>query len=253
MEIGFYTGDNRSNEWNPDSIQEIIEAMKRNLNLEEFTDGRIYDYNDMVKADTHDCAGCHLCCTGMGNSVVLDPFDAFRLQQGLGKTLETLEKEGKLELAMVDGCILPYVNMTAGEEEACVFLNSEGRCSIHPYRPGVCRLFPLGRLHQNGDFKFVLQTGECVKQNRLKIKVSKWIDSPSDRRYHNFVCRWHQLLKDVEDEVRKDAEGERARMLNMVVLQYFYFGVYEGDFYDAFARKEERFRDLILCKEKEAK
>lgn len=220
--------------------------MRRNLSLEEFTDGRIYDYNDMVKADTNNCAGCHVCCTGMGNSVVLDPFDVFRMQLGLGKDLETLNKEGKVEFAMIDGCVLPYINMVSGEEEACAFLNKEGRCGIHPYRPGICRLFPLGRLHENGDFKFVLQTGECVKQNRLKIKVSKWIDSPSDRRYHNFICKWHRVLKDVEAEVRKNPEGEKAKMLNMVVLQYFYFGEYGEDFFEAYEHKEERFRSFVL-------
>ena len=49
--------------------------MRREVSLEEISDGRLYELNDMVKADCQDCAGCHDCCEGMGDSVVLDPMD----------------------------------------------------------------------------------------------------------------------------------------------------------------------------------
>ena len=48
--------------------------MRREVSLEEISDGRLYELNDMVKADCQDCAGCHDCCEGMGDSVVLDPW-----------------------------------------------------------------------------------------------------------------------------------------------------------------------------------
>ena len=60
--------------------------MRREVSLEEISDGRLYELNDMVKADCQDCAGCHDCCEGMGDSVVLDPMDVYRLSQGLGKS-----------------------------------------------------------------------------------------------------------------------------------------------------------------------
>lgn len=31
--------------------------MKRNIDLNEISDGRLYSSGDMVKADCHDCAG----------------------------------------------------------------------------------------------------------------------------------------------------------------------------------------------------
>ena len=52
--------------------------MRREVSLEEISDGRLYELNDMVKADCQDCAGCHDCCEGMGDSVVLDPMDVHR-------------------------------------------------------------------------------------------------------------------------------------------------------------------------------
>ena len=103
--------------------------MRRNVSLEEISDGKLYGSNDMVKADCQDCQGCCDCCTGMGDSVILDPLDVHRLSVNLGKApQELMEKE--LVLGVSDGNILPHLSME-GKEERCVFLNQEGRCSIH--------------------------------------------------------------------------------------------------------------------------
>lgn len=150
--------------------------MLRNVDMNEISDGKLYTANDLVKADCQDCAGCSHCCQGMGNSVVLDPLDIYRLTAGLNRTFEELlEKE--LELNVVDGMILPNLKMI-GEKEVCAFLNEQGRCRIHPLRPGMCRLFPLGRFYEDHGFKYFLQIHECRKENRSKIKVKKWIDTP---------------------------------------------------------------------------
>ncbi len=210
--------------------------MKRNVSLEEISDGRLYGRNDMVKADCRGCVGCHKCCTDMGNSIILDPYDVWRLRSGLGKSLQQLLEEGKVQLNVVDGCILPNLRMASGGEQACVFLDERGRCGIHPYRPGVCRLFPLGRYYEKGDFKFFLQTGECVEKNRTKIRVSKWIDTPEQGRNHDFLCRWHDLLNRAEEAVAGQEDGEFSKTLNISLLNTFYFEEFssEQDFYKIF-------------------
>ena len=109
--------------------------MLRNVSLEEISDGRLYGLNDMAKLGCNDCVGCSSCCRGMGNTIVLDPYDVWRLTGGLGVSLQQL-LAGHLELNVVDGIILPNLKL-AGESEQCTFLNESGRCSIHPYRPGT--------------------------------------------------------------------------------------------------------------------
>ena len=64
--------------------------MRREQTLEEISDGKLYDSNDMVKADCHDCEGCCDCCQGMGDSVILDPYDVYRLTQKTGKSFNEL-------------------------------------------------------------------------------------------------------------------------------------------------------------------
>ena len=36
--------------------------MERDINLDEISDGKLYDANDMVKVGCSDCAGCSACC-----------------------------------------------------------------------------------------------------------------------------------------------------------------------------------------------
>ena len=194
--------------------------MKRNVSLEEISDGRLYSVNDMVKADCQGCEGCSKCCQGMGNSIILDPYDVYRLTTGLGRTLqELLEKE--VELNVVDGIILPNLKMS-GLKEQCSFLNKEGRCSIHALRPGICRLFPLGRYYENGSFRYFLQKGECMAMHS-KIKVSKWIDTPKLAQNTEFITNWHYMMNVAEELVGASQDDAFCKNLNLFILNTFYF------------------------------
>ena len=159
--------------------------MRRNIRLEEISDGRLYTANDMVKADCRDCEGCSACCQNM-EAVVLDPLDIANLCQGLGKTFEELMGSA-IELKLVDGVILPHLKMT-GEEETCSFLDQNGRCSVHSFRPGICRLFPLGRYYGEEGLRYFLQVQECRKEDRSKIKVKKWLGIPDLAPMRNTFC-----------------------------------------------------------------
>ena len=44
--------------------------MKREISLEEISDGKLYGSGDMVKVGCDDCRGCSACCRGMGSSFV---------------------------------------------------------------------------------------------------------------------------------------------------------------------------------------
>ena len=220
--------------------------MKRNVSLAEISDGKLYTENDMVKADCRGCAGCSDFCRGMGESIILDPYDAYRLSRGLNRPFAGfLERE--IELHVVDGVILPNLKM-AGPGEACAFLNEQGRCSIHPYRPGICRIFPLGRYYENGTFQYFLQTGEC-KAAHSKIKVSKWIDTPDQKRNREFVTRWHYLLKELE-ELLPTADEDKTKQINMGLLQLFFFTDYDekSEFYEQFNSREQQYRNLFIAK-----
>ncbi|MCD8336602.1 MAG: YkgJ family cysteine cluster protein [Lachnospiraceae bacterium] len=235
--------------------------MKRQVSLEEISDGRLYGRHDMVRAGCGDCKGCSACCHGMGESAILDPLDVYRLTQGTGLSADAL-MAGKLELHVVDGIILPNLAMT-GEEEACGFLNEDGRCGIHPFRPGVCRLFPLGRYYVKADeetvqadpaagktghgsdmrraesagsFQYFLQTGECPAPNKTKVRVEKWLNQPQLARYEEYILKWHNFLARAEALVAEEKDENVVKNINLYLLKLFFMKAYEPgeDFYEQF-------------------
>lgn len=214
--------------------------MLREIDLNEISDGKLYSINDMVKAGCNDCKGCSDCCRGMGESIILDPYDVFNLIQGLGKTFDELLTEN-IALRVVDGLILPYLVM-AGEEEKCTFLNDEGRCNIHGYRPGFCRLFPLGRVYDEEGFHYFLQINECSYTNRTKVKVKKWIDIPESGRYEKFIKDWHFFQKNLQHRLNAVDDMSLRKKISMLLIQEFYQKPYNADeFYDDFCHRLKNF------------
>ena len=214
--------------------------MKRNVSLSDISDGRLYELNDMVKADCGDCKGCSDCCHGMGDTVVLDPYDIYRLTTGLGVGFSELLM-GKVALSVVDGIVLPHLNMV-GKSGACGFLDENGRCSVHSVRPGICRLFPLGRYYTENGFKYFLQKDECKNTSRTKVKVKKWIDTPNPTEYEKFVLAWHRFLEQQEEDL-KSMDENGAKTVSMNILNLFYLSAYGSDrgFYEQFDERMEKY------------
>lgn len=211
--------------------------MEREIDMKEVSDGRFYGLRDMVRADCGGCEGCSDCCRGMGSSIVLDPYDAYRLTTGLNLSFEQLLEE-KVELNVVEGIILPNLKMM-GSQEQCGFLNEEGRCEIHPFRPGMCRIFPLGRYYENESFQYFLQVHECKKEPKTKVKVQKWIDTPQAKKNETFIIQWHYFLKQLSKRIEHTEEGSFQKSLSMYLLKNFYLKPYEKDrdFYDQFQER----------------
>jgi len=213
--------------------------MIRNIDLNEISDGRLYTSNDMVKADCHDCKGCSSCCRDMGDSILLDPMDIWRFSNCLSMTFEEMI-DRYVELHLVDGMILPNLKMNE-QTESCSFLNEEGRCRIHAHRPGICRLFPLGRIFEDGRFKYFLQIHECEKKDRTKVKVKKWIDVENFGAYEKYLNDWHGFVVKCTESLPGLDEGQR-RTLTLYVLRAFFQMPYPSEgFYEEFY---ERFRNV---------
>ena len=217
--------------------------MIRNIDINEISDGKLYTANDMVKADCHDCKGCSDCCRGMGSSILLDPMDIWRLSHCLQMSFEEM-LDKHIELGMVDGMILPNLKMTEGTD-ACSFLNEEGRCRIHPYRPGICRLFPLGRIYEENGFKYFLQIDECAKSDLTKVKVKKWIDMPNLKNYEKYIDDWHGFIMQCSGATKTLSEQEQ-RTLTLYVLRAFFQTAYESEeFYEEFYGRLKNVKEMF--------
>ena len=188
--------------------------MLRYEDLDKISDGRLYHIDDKVKVGTNGCAGCSKCCeSDMGNTIVLTPYDIFSMTRGSGKTFDELLTNFYIELSMVDGLVLPNLKMDKG----CQFLK-DGRCSIHSFRPGICRLFPLGRIYNEKGFDYILQTGECPVKDKSEVTVREWLGIDDITRNDAFINKWHRFLifeRKKVSLIREMAEHEAKRILDI--------------------------------------
>lgn len=195
--------------------------MKREIDINEISDGKLYDINDLVRADTSGCGGCSACCHGVGELVYLNPFDVFSIRKATGLTFDALLSD-MLVLRPNGKLFQPHLGMH-GESEACRFLSTEGRCTIHEHRPSICRLFPLGRVYDDQrDFKYILLKDACVKPKLDKIKLSKWINIDDYEANKTFLLEWYRLNKALAFRMKFVREQPEIDAINELLFETFY-------------------------------
>ena len=211
--------------------------MRREVDINEISDGRRYRSNDMVKIGCADCNGCSDCCRQVDDTIILDPYDIWQLEKGLGTDFDALLGGPKpvIELGDADGLLLPHLNLDK-EAGGCAFLDENGRCSIHVFRPGFCRLYPLGRIYEDGGFSYFIQIHECPYPNKTKVKIRKWLGIDNLAAYEAFVLKWHDILDDARDDLSRIADRSERAAYIVEFLKRFYRAPYETDleFYGQF-------------------
>ena len=207
----------------------------RSINiLDEISDGKLYDINDMVKADTCGCNGCSDCCHDVGDLVVLTPFDIYEMTKFLDVSFDELLGD-KIQLRENNKILLPYLKMKH-EDKHCSFLNKEGRCMIHAKRPNICRLFPLGRVYKGDDFKYFLQINNCPKDNLKDVKVSEWVGINDYDKNKKFILDWYKFIKALTFRLKFVRDEKEIDDVNKTLLDGFYRINTKEDFYQVFMK-----------------
>lgn len=178
--------------------------------------------SDMAKLGCGNCKDCSECCRDRAEMITLDAFDVKLLKEGLNYSLEGMLEQGLLVWSVIDDVVLPCLAKKEGED-ACIFLDAQGRCSIHAFRPGICRMFPLARLyHEDGSFSYFMQEGECPRNNGVKIKVSRWLGYPDVRSYEQAVRTYHDALTALRKNCRETISREEKVSLQRAFLEYWF-------------------------------
>lgn len=208
--------------------------MLRNVELSDISDGSLYDINSLVKLGSNGCDGCHKCCQNMDGLIVLDPYDVYNICRATAENFQ--EINGKyIEAGLVDGIVMPHLKFEKGN---CVFLDECGRCAIHSHRPSICRMFPLGRVFDNNEHKYILQTGECNRA-AAKVKIKKWLEYDNISQYEKYTDRWHYFIKDISNIVSGYEDRDMAAKVCMYILNTFYVKPYGEDFFGEFYERVE--------------
>lgn len=205
---------------------------------------KFYNLQDMARIGCNDCKGCHSCCQGMGDSVVLTPYDLHMLSIKLDKNVDALFGEW-VQLTIVDGLLQPSMAMN-GVGERCHGLDTQGRCSIHSFRPSICRLFPLGRQYTENDVQYFVLEDACPAAVKTKVKISKWVERPEFKEHEQFLVQWHTFKKQCLSKMKEIQDETYHKQLFMLVLQLFFRKPYtEGRFYEEFLERLEQAQEIL--------
>lgn len=217
--------------------------MLRDVSMDEISDGKKYTHKDLARLSCNDCMGCSSCCEEMGDTIILDPLDVYRITKRLNKPFTELLGT-HLALKVVDGIVMPSINMD-NEVKACAFLVNK-RCAIHDIRPGFCRLFPLGRAYEDDGFYYFLQKDECKVKNRGKVRIDKWIGESNIVSYEAFTLRWHKFIVTLRNMLEKMTDEEEIKALSISVLNNFYIVPFDErkDFYEQVYERIENYPNI---------
>ena len=213
-----------------------------------------YSSQDMARLHTDKCMGCGKCCRGMGDSIHLDPYDLFQLCKNLHTTADELIRRGAIAFHTQEGLTLPHLAMSQ-ETDACTFLGENGLCSIHTFRPGICRLFPLGRNYDadTRSFQYFIVEDGCDIPGKAKVKISKWLGVDKLPAYEKYISEWHYFIKDVQKKFAPDpitgavSDPEYLKQLSLFILKVFFLAPYdyEGSFYETFEIRLGQARSVL--------
>ena len=217
--------------------------MERNVMIEEISDGKLYSPDDMVKAEANGCRGCSFCCENMCDTIVLDPYDIYSLSKGLDKDFTVLMLEEYIEIGLHDLLSMPHIK---DRGTGCGFLTEEKRCSVHSFRPGICRLFPLGRYYHDDTFSYILQTHECKVEERNEVKVRDWLETEELERYEEYVLKWHGFVRNLTNFMKEPAEPGVKRNIHILFLKKFYEDPYDlnKEFYPQIYERMKRWQEM---------
>jgi uncharacterized protein len=179
------------------------------------------------------------CCQDV--NIFLSPYDILRMKNRLkissGSFLETYTR------TLLPGVgKIPIILLTMrSEDKRCHFVTDEG-CSIYEDRPWACRMYPLDKSDETGEYSFIVDPEKCQGQKENVPWVLKdWFEDQGlppyddmDMRFR-LVTQYPRLLEAGIDQ------PQVQRMFRMACydLDTFRRFVHETRFFDLFEVDEE--------------
>ena len=165
------------------------------------------------------CVRCLRCCHH--KKIQVNPYEIVRLAANRGiSTAEFIERH-----THESGTILNWE-----EGGACVFLDSQG-CSIHPDRPLVCRLYPLGRhVLPSGEESFseIEPDNDCKGVYGDSGMITAYLDSQGAFPFMEAADRYLDLFWRLYMILEKEAAVPEAQDAIVSVFQKFAGGERNG-------------------------
>lgn len=173
------------------------------------------------------CDRCGRCCRER-EDILLNPADLFRIANFLDLTPREVT-ERYCECYIGPDSRIPILRLKPKPyRNTCPFLGPQG-CSVHPAKPTVCALFPLGRAYipQKDKLVYFNQSAPCGS-GKTSHSVQDWLASFGLSYADEDSLRWMRLtprlslwMREHEPHLREDElRTIWTAMQNLCYLQY---------------------------------
>lgn len=180
---------------------------------------------------TFHCTQCGKCCINR-NDILLNPKDLFRISQYLGlKPQETVEKYCEPYIGGTSR--IPIVRLKPqGSVMRCPLLKDR-KCSVHPVKPTVCAMFPIGRCirwekgreaEEGIKIEYILMDPGCGDRSETHT-VREWLGSFGIPAGDPWFLMWQKAVTGISAEIRK-AEAQCPKNIMEILWHILYVALY---------------------------
>lgn len=189
------------------SKEEIIKGLQATRQYEE---DREYDIE--ILEDNKLKTGCNACgrCCRDREDILLRPIDIYNLSKELNiSEVELVTKYCDVYIGHTSH--LPVISIKFrgnlfDSSTVCPFLKKAGEniyhCRVHNRKPGVCRIYPLGRISDNeGVTTYFKQNTTCVEEKDQRVYTfEEWLGE--DYKFQEeFLKAFHELTQHLFDKI----------------------------------------------------
>lgn len=195
-----------------------------------------------------DCDRCGKCCRNR-EDILFSPKDVFRIAKFLGRTPDEVI-DTYCEVYIGENSRVPVVHLLPKPyRKTCPFLPKDGR-SIHPAKPNVCAIFPLGRA-KTADGKELIYFTQPVGCGFGSVKHTpkEWLAEFGRELQDQDDLSWMTLMHTltlffIQNEKMLAESPKTALWESIYLLCYLQYDT-RKDFSEQFARNTGILRELL--------
>ena len=174
------------------------------------------------------CSQCGGCCRNVRDSVMLEPYDAYRLTKHLRQTNPDITIEEALlqygEMKPLSRGYEVFVLKTVDDGGVCLFLKGS-KCDVYAARPRTCRLYPfcIAPSEEGKRLLWFLCTERAEHFEKGSVTPREWRRKHLSQEEESILLAEFEAVKELGKLMRQVPERNLARATTHTLLYRYCF------------------------------
>ena len=231
---------------------------RKKVHVQFQTEPDILNDIQFIKPDDEiqfECSCCGECCRNVEFSVLLEPYDMYRIARHLRETDATINGIEDViteyaEIKILGNTDFPiFLLKTRGQKKECVFLKG-GRCSIHEAKPRACHLYPIGAWPNDAldGFDYFIASRKQHHFKGASMRITDWMDANFDSQCREIALLDAKATSELAPILRglQKAGVDRDRILHPLLLFKYVCFELDEPYIPQFSRNMSLLKSALL-------